>query len=153
MPASSLASDVVALEERLIAPTQVEVDAGGEEVLVPGKIIGVDVEDGGPRVDAIDASAGRQIDEGDVAPGRVMVEPGFVEQRGLAPKGTLRADGIEVGYVGYGRRPRTGRSDTRQTLRFGARRHAPVGTQPSMGWVSPCSAQIRGRLSMSNSMP
>ena len=51
---------------------------------------------------------------------------------------------------------RLNRADTRRGRGLFAMRFQPLprsGSQPSSGWVSPCSAQIRGTASMSNSIP
>ncbi|HMO97330.1 MAG TPA: hypothetical protein PKD27_14560, partial [Tepidiformaceae bacterium] len=67
VPAGTLASlalsvdGVAAAEERLILPIQVDASRDGEAILVPGVLIGVPVESGGPQIDGLFAHAGRRL--------------------------------------------------------------------------------------------
>lgn len=45
-------------EERLVASTQVDASTADEAILVPGRIIGMDLAGGGPHVNAVDVRAG-----------------------------------------------------------------------------------------------
>ena len=47
---------VAVAEERLILPTQVSIETAAETILVPGRIVGVDVANGGPHVNSLSLS-------------------------------------------------------------------------------------------------
>jgi putative ABC transport system permease protein len=98
-------ADVATAEERLLAPTQVEVATPSGPALVPGKVVGVDTGAGGPEVDAIQASAGRGLGEPDGVGEAVMLDTGFAEERGLPPEGVVTVGGRKVPYVGHARTP------------------------------------------------
>lgn len=89
---------VAAAEERLIVSTQVDASTGGETVLVPGRIVGVPVDGGGPRVDALDVRSGHGLSVGtDVA----LLEAHFADHYDLAASGTIRIAGqTPVRYAG-----------------------------------------------------
>ena len=65
---------VEAAEERLISQTQVEVDTGDGSIFVPGRIIGVDMSDGGPSVNGVETIVGRAIEEGEIGEPVVLIE-------------------------------------------------------------------------------
>lgn len=93
---------VVAAEERLIAPTQVDASTDGKTVLVPGRIVGVPSSDGGPRVDAIHVTAGRGLSDRSGA----VLEAHFADHYDLPAGGTVHlAGGLPVAYVGTGLSP------------------------------------------------
>jgi putative ABC transport system permease protein len=81
---------VATAEERLIVPTQVDASTGGVTVLVPGRIVGIHVDRGGPRVDGLDVRSGRGLSEGtDMA----LLEAHFADHYDLAANGTIRIAG------------------------------------------------------------
>ncbi|HEX6230933.1 MAG TPA: FtsX-like permease family protein [Actinomycetota bacterium] len=91
---------VAAAEERLIAPTQVDASTGGATVLVPGRIVGIPVPDGGPRVDAVHVTGGRGLADG------AVLESHFSEHYELPARGTVQlAGGVPLPYVGTGLTP------------------------------------------------
>ena len=93
-------------EERLVVPTQIDASRGGETVLVPGRVVGVDVGRGGPRVDGIAAEPGRGLGPADRGAATGVIEANFGTYYDLPPSGTLRtAGGAELRYVGHGRSP------------------------------------------------
>ena len=107
LPQGSLAAiaegidGVAAVEERLISPTQVEVDAGDESILVRARIIGVDLSDGGPSVNGVETLVGRDIEETEIGEAVVLIERNFGVLHNLPDEGELRLGGITARYVGH----------------------------------------------------
>ena len=96
------ASDVNAVRERLIVPTQI---AGPHNLLVPGELVGTDITPGG-RVDAVSADTGRPLTAADDGTLAVVVDRGFAKANLLPPQGSLRLSGdVPVRYVGQGQSP------------------------------------------------
>ena len=92
---------LAAAEERLIAPTQVDASHGDETILVPGRLIGVDVTQRGPRVDALYVTAGRALGPADVTTPAAVLESHFADHYGLPPSGTVDLPGgVRLPYVG-----------------------------------------------------
>jgi putative ABC transport system permease protein len=95
-------SVVAVAEERLIVPTQVDASTADEAILVPGRLIGLDVRDGGPHVNGVyvEPGYGRDLRAG------VVLERNFAIFHDLAASGTIRvAGGHRVRYVGQGLAP------------------------------------------------
>lgn len=95
-------------EERLVVPTQVDASTGGKTILVPGRIVGVDVAGGGPHVTriAVDAAHGRDLTAADAGKRVAVLERNFASFHDLPVSGTLRvAGGTAVRYVGQGLAP------------------------------------------------
>jgi putative ABC transport system permease protein len=97
---------VAGAEERLSAPTQVDASRGGETVLVPGRLVGVDVSAGGPHVSGIAIQAGRGLGPADVARPAAVLEAHFADHYTLPPSGAIGlAGGTRLPYVGTGYAP------------------------------------------------
>lgn len=97
---------IVGAEERLKVPTQVDASTPQSTILVPGVLIGVPVEDGGPAIDRLEVVAGRALAREDEGRAVVLVERNFAEYYALPPAGTLSiAGGRELGYVGLASAP------------------------------------------------
>lgn len=96
-----------AVQERLIAPTLIELARPGRDpLLVSGEIVGSQLGPYGPRVDGIAASRGRGLRAGDSGKRVAVIESNFGEFHELPPSGTLRlAGGEALTYVGQGRSP------------------------------------------------
>ncbi len=93
--------DVRAMEERLIAPTQVDASIDDEAILAPGRLVGVPVSEGGPRVDGIEVREGRALGPSDDGQPVGLLEVHFADGRKLAPTGALKiAGGASLDYVG-----------------------------------------------------
>jgi putative ABC transport system permease protein len=91
---------VTAVEERLVLPTLVDVPGTGQQVLVPGRIVGMPVDG---TVDLLDVSSGRGLEDGDPA---VVLERTFADYYDLPDAGTLRVAGNQsVPYTGHGQVP------------------------------------------------
>jgi putative ABC transport system permease protein len=93
---------VSSAEERLVTATQVEASTPKETVLVPGRIVGVPVGRGEPRVDGIYIKNGKGFSGQDDA----VLESHFADQYKLPPEGTVKlAGGVSVHYSGTGLSP------------------------------------------------
>lgn len=83
------AGDLDRVEARLIEPTQVDASTPDEQVLVPGRIVGVQTADGGPNVSGIAVTEGRPLRPDDAATSAdagavVLVEDRFADEHGLS---------------------------------------------------------------------
>jgi putative ABC transport system permease protein len=99
---------VAAAEERLVLPTQVDASTGDDTILVPGRVIGIDVTDGEPDVNRVFVAPddGRALATEDVGRPIAVLERNFAEYYDLPPTGSLRvAGGEDVHYVGHGLSP------------------------------------------------
>ena len=99
---------VAAAEERLVVSTQVDASTDEETILVPGRIVGMDLSDGGPHVNAVDVKEGhgRNLTAADAGEPVVLVERNFADFYDLPPDGTIRVAGDrEVRTVGIAMAP------------------------------------------------
>ncbi|HEU4356372.1 MAG TPA: ABC transporter permease, partial [Actinomycetota bacterium] len=64
-------------EERLVVSTQLDASTRGRTVLVRGRLIGVDVSDGGPHIDALQTTAGRALVPADDGSAVAVLEDHF----------------------------------------------------------------------------
>ena len=96
--ASGYVSDA---EERLVSPTQVSVEADGQTVIVPGRLIGVDVSDRGPHINMLHPVLGRSLTTQDAGKDLIALERNFGKFYNLPESGpaTLSGD-VGVQYVG-----------------------------------------------------
>jgi putative ABC transport system permease protein len=95
-------------EERLVLPTQVDASTGDQTILVPGRIIGVDVAAGGPHVNGIDVAPklGRRLADADAGAPVAVLERNFASFYDLPSTGDLLVSGgRRVHYVGLGLSP------------------------------------------------
>lgn len=87
---------VVRAEERLIVPTQMDASTASRAVLVPARLIGIDLTGGGPLINTLDVTRGRTMSE-DAA----VLDAHFADHYNLPSAGTVRvAGGLELRYVG-----------------------------------------------------
>ena len=101
--ASSYVSDA---EERLILPAQVSVDADSGAVLVSGRIVGVDLREGGPRVNALHPAIGRGLTAADAGQDVIVLERNFAKFYDLPAEGeAVLSGGAPVSYVGHALSP------------------------------------------------
>ena len=97
---------IEAAEVRLFAPTLVEVSKGEETILVPGQIVGIDVANGGPHVNAVYIYNGRGLNASDAGQNTAVLEYHFGKYYGLPATGKIRLSGeVELDYVGQGVNP------------------------------------------------
>ena len=96
--ASNYVSDA---EERLVVPTQVSVVAGEDTIIVPGRLIGVDVSDNGPHINMLHPVLGRALTTQDAGTDVIALERNFGKFYELPESGmaTLSGD-VAVQYVG-----------------------------------------------------
>lgn len=98
---------VTVAEERLTLPTQVDASTPDRTILVPGVVIGMDVDDGGPHLDRLDITAGRGLRAADAtSPGAAVLEAHFADHYGLPAAGAIELPGGRpIDYVGTGFAP------------------------------------------------
>jgi putative ABC transport system permease protein len=99
---------VAAAEERLIAPTQVDASTAGRPILVPGRIIGMDLAGGGPHVNDVYVAGGngRDLTAADDGAPVALVEQNFADYYDLPPGREIRVSGDRaVRAVGIGLAP------------------------------------------------
>lgn len=98
---------VQASAERLIMPTQVDVSTDSRSVLVPGRLIGMDVSsESGPTVNDVHVTSGRALTPNDTGDALVLLESKFAETYALPSEGEVQlAGGQAVRYVGHALAP------------------------------------------------
>ena len=95
-----------AVEPRLVAPTQVDASTNGTTVLVPGRLVGVDVADGGPHVNSVTAQRGRGLRATDAGTRRAVIDYHFAKRYGLpVPDRVKVSGGATLTTVGQGFSP------------------------------------------------
>lgn len=100
------AAYVSGAEERLVLPTQVSTESESGAVLVPGRIVGVELRNDGPRVNALHAALGRGLTEADVGEDVVVLERNFAKFYDLPAEGEASlSGGARVRYVGQALAP------------------------------------------------
>ncbi len=88
-------------EERLVLPTQVSVESADGAILVPGRLVGVDLDDGGPHVNSLHPALGRNLEQDDAGLDLVALEHNFARFYDLPAEGGASLSGeIPVSYVG-----------------------------------------------------
>lgn len=95
-------------EERFITGTQVDASTADQSILVPGRLVGMDVSDGGPHVNTVHVAEGqgRPLEESDSGQPEILVERNFATFYDLPPAGSLRVAGDqEVETVGIAMAP------------------------------------------------
>ena len=103
---SPLADSVREAEERLIISTQVSIDAPEETIIVPGRVVGVDVSEDGPHVNTLFPDLGRTLTAADAGSDVVMLERNFAKFYKLPSEGELRLSGNRIlAYVGHALTP------------------------------------------------
>jgi putative ABC transport system permease protein len=100
-------ADVIdAVEPRLITATQVDASTNNETILVPGRIVGVDVAEGGPHVNGVSAERGRTLRASDAGRDVAVLERHFAEHYDLPDRGRVEVSGgATLDYVGHGLSP------------------------------------------------
>ncbi len=96
------------LETRLIAPTLVDASHDDKTILVQGRLVGVDVADGGPHINSlyVKDGHGRTLTAADSGQDVAVVETQFAHYYKLKPGSPLRISGdVALDYVGDGQAP------------------------------------------------
>lgn len=99
---------VTALETRLIMPTLVDASHGSKTVLVQGRLVGVDVANGGPHINGlyVGNGQGRSLSAADSGQNVAVVEYQFAHYYKLKPGDPIRISGnISLDFVGAGQSP------------------------------------------------
>jgi putative ABC transport system permease protein len=96
---------VARAEERLVVPTQIDASTGDETILVPGRIVGVVLADGGPEINRVWVERGHGRMLGTTDTDAVVLERNFASHYSLPPTGTVRVGGNQLRYVGQGLTP------------------------------------------------
>ena len=91
----------------LAVPVQVDASTADEQILVPGRLVGVEVEGPGTEVDRLTVLDGRGLAPEDAGEPVVLLDEHFRSSRDLPAEGTLRISGDrEVAWVGAALSPR-----------------------------------------------
>lgn len=99
------AGSIVDVDTRLIYATQVDASTSDQTILVPGRVIGVNVQNGGPDVNKIHLTAGRDLTAADAGAPVVILEHNFANHYELEPGLMLTISGgheLEVAGIGIG---------------------------------------------------
>jgi putative ABC transport system permease protein len=99
---------VSVFETRLIMPTLVDASYGEQSILVQGRLVGVDVADGGPHVSSLYVSKGngRTLNPADSGQHVAVVEVQFAHAYHLKPGDPIRVSGnVALDFVGMGQSP------------------------------------------------
>jgi putative ABC transport system permease protein len=95
-------------EERLVLPTQVDASTGDDTILVPGRIVGLDVASGGPALTSlwVESGHGRSLEATDDGRPTAVLERSFATFYDLPAAGHIQVSGGQpVDYVGTGTGP------------------------------------------------
>jgi len=98
--------DVERVEVRLVTGTQVDASSGDDTVLVPGRLVGVELAGDGPTIDRVHATSGRGLGPDDVDRDVAVLDLHFARHHDLRVGGPLLVGGgqrLEV--VGHGLQP------------------------------------------------
>ncbi len=114
----------------LAVSVQVDASTKGETILVPGRMVGVEVgRRPVPPVDTLSVAGGRGLAPADAGADVVVLDEGFANARHLPATGTLRLGGSEqVQWVGTGQSPRYFLAGAETGSVFGARGFAVLFT-------------------------
>ncbi|WP_420445025.1 ABC transporter permease [Candidatus Poriferisodalis sp.] len=106
---AQIASEIDGIDEyneRLFLDTQVETTADGEELLVHGRIVGVDTSGGGPSVNGVEVIEGDGLPPSGADTPRVLLGRNFASFWDLPTHGSLTVGGdVRVDYVGHAASP------------------------------------------------
>ena len=92
--------------ERLVVDMQVEAPAQGEELLVQGRIVGIEEIEGGPLVNRVEVIEGEGMPQSGTGEPRVLLESKFARFHDLPESGTLILGGdTSVEFVGHATSP------------------------------------------------
>jgi putative ABC transport system permease protein len=101
-------SVVEVAEERLVAPTQVDASTANDTILVPGRLVGMDLAGGGPHVNRafVAEGLGRTLTDADTGGPVALLERNFAKFYDLPEQGQVRlAGGRAIDYVGLALAP------------------------------------------------
>lgn len=91
---------VAGVQTRLVVPVQVDASTASETILVPGRIVGVNL-DANPPIDEVIATRGRNLRRADEGRPTVLVDVHFLDRHHLPDRGTIKISGDRtLTYVG-----------------------------------------------------
>lgn len=96
------------METRLISPPLVDATRDGKSILVRGRLIGVEVADGGPHVNGlyVPKNSGRTLTAADAGQNAAVIEYKFAQANHLKPGDPVRISGdVALDFVGAGYSP------------------------------------------------
>ncbi|MEZ5142876.1 MAG: FtsX-like permease family protein [Acidimicrobiales bacterium] len=97
---------IAGVTDRLVVPIQVDASRDGRTILVPGRIVGVDLTDGGPTIDRLAILGGRGLTAADDGQPVVVLDQHVADRRELAAPTTVTLSGDrQVQVVGTGVSP------------------------------------------------
>ncbi|MBI5931099.1 MAG: ABC transporter permease [Chloroflexi bacterium] len=97
---------VAMVETRLLVPTLIDASKGGETILYPGRLVGLDLSNGGPHINKLNITEGARLSEADINSNRVVIDHLFTSYRKLSPGDTVKIAGdFELDFVGRGQTP------------------------------------------------
>ncbi len=100
------AGQVTHVEERLIAPTQVDASLPGRTIVTPGRLVGIPVAGDGSKIDLIHRERGRGLEPSDDGRFVAILESSYARHYELPNSGTVTvAGGRRIEYVGHGQSP------------------------------------------------
>ena len=106
MDALSTVEGIQTMEPRLIAPTLLDASHDGKNVLVEGRMVGVNVADGGPHVNSLYIYDGRGLTPEDSGKNVVVAETQFAKHYDLKPGDPMRISGdVSLDFVGTAQSP------------------------------------------------
>jgi putative ABC transport system permease protein len=106
MAALSTVEGIQTMEPRLIVPTLLDASHDGKTVLVQGRVVGVDVTDGGPHVNSLHIYAGRGLTPDDSGKNVVDLETQFAKYYHLKPGDPMHiSGGVALDFVGTAQTP------------------------------------------------
>lgn len=104
--ALSQVDGVEVVDTRLLVPTLLDASKDGKTILYPGRIVGLDVSDGGPTINKLNVIEGRNLTAADSGENVVIIDYLFTKYRELEPGDPSRiAGGTEMDFVGRGQTP------------------------------------------------
>jgi putative ABC transport system permease protein len=95
------ADEIQAAQERLVGQTQVDASTATRTILVPGRIVGLDVT-AAPQVTSVDTTAGRALRSSDRQRAVAVLDTHFARYYHLPAQGRIRVSGGSLAYVGQG---------------------------------------------------
>ncbi len=102
---AQLASEIDGIDEyseRLVTDTQMETVLDGDELLVHGRVVGIDMTAGGPSVNGVEVIEGRGLPPPGAATPQVLLERNFAAFYDLPTSGHVTVGGdVGVDYVGH----------------------------------------------------
>jgi len=113
----------------LAVSVQVDASTGDETILVPGRLVGVEVAPAARPIDTLSTAGGRGLRADDAGADVVVMDASFARAHDLPDTGTLRLGGDEeVPWVGTGQAPRYFLPSAEGGSGFGARGFAVLYT-------------------------